>query len=241
MYMKKTYFLVTLAFTLFVSATAIKAGEFMHKSAISKVSAVAAPAETFFSHLTSVPFEPSDSVDMSNSTLAPSVYYSCFSNSYPTKGYEVTLATPGTISLSASSRTITTGNYAFMVTSNYNLSNYVYLINGNGTTSSLSAATYYITLLTNQKYGKFKLNIASTASITTELGNTENNQIQLYNEKNAIVAKGFSPESVIKIYNTNGQLLKSVVSTSGSEVIAMPNKGIYIVKVNSVSKKIIIL
>lgn len=239
--MKKNYFFITLALTLIVNATSIKAADFLNpKRVISNIS-VAPPTEAFYKRLTSLPYQPVDSVDMSNATLAPSIYYTCFSNSYPTAGYKVILATPGTITLYAMSTTIGLGNTAFVVTSHYDLTDYIYLTTGNGTTSTLSAGTYYITLLTNQKYGKYKLNITSTANIATELGNTKNNQIQLYSTKNAIIAKGLSPKSVIKVYNMSGLLLKSVVSSSQTEEIAMPNKGIYIVKVNDQSKKITIL
>lgn len=239
--MKKNYFLITLALTLIVNAASIKAADFLTPQRVISNITVASPTEAFYNHLTSLPYEPVDSVDMSNSTLAPSTYFSCFGNSYPTKGYKVILETPGTITLYASSNNVSVGNFAFVITTHYDLSDYVYLSTGNGTSGTLSAGTYYFTLLTNQKYGKFKLSVTSTATITTELGNTENNQIQLYSANNSIIAKGVTPQSLIKVYNMNGQLIKSVVASSQTEEITMPNKGIYVVKVNNLSKKITIL
>lgn len=239
--MKKNYLLITLILALIVNATSIKAADFLVRKNVTSNSSVASPTEAFYTHLTSLPYQPVDSVNMSNSTFAPSTYFSCFGNSYPTKGYKVILETPGTITLYASSNNVSVGNFAFVITTHYNLSDYVYLRTGNGTSGTLSAGTYYFTLLTNQKYGKFKLSVTSTATITTELGNTENNQIQLYSTNNSVIAKGVTPQSVIKVYNISGQLIKSVVSSSQTEEITMPNKGIYIVKVNDLSKKITIL
>ena len=239
--MKKNYLLITLALTLIVNATSVNAADFLVRKNVTSNSSVASPTEAFYTHLTSLPYQPVDSVDMSNSTLAPTTYFSCFGSSYPTKGYKVILATPGTITLYAMSTKINIGNTAFVITSHYDLSDYVYVTSATGTSGTLSAGTYYIALVTNNLYGKYKLSITSTATITTELGNTENNQIQLYSTNNSIIAKGVTPQSVIKVYNISGQLIKSIVSSSQTEEITMPNKGIYIVKVNDLSKKITIL
>ena len=239
--MKKNYLLITLALTLIVNATSVNAADFLVRKNVTSNSSVASPTEAFYTHLTSLPYQPVDSVDMSNSTLAPTTYFSCFGSSYPTKGYKVILATPGTITLYAMSTKINIGNTAFVITSHYDLSDYVYVTSATGTSGTLSAGTYYIALVTNNLYGKYKLSITSTATITTELGNTENNQIQLYSANNSIIAKGVTPQSVIKVYNISGQLIKSVLASSQNEEIPMPNKGIYIVKVNGMSKKITIL
>lgn len=239
--MKQNYYLVTLLLTLIVNTTTIKAVDFLAPKSVLTASSTVQPTEEFYTQLTSVPYESVDSVDMTNSTLAPSYYYSCFTNSYPTKGFKIVLGTAGTITLRATSVSVSVGNYALIITKHYTLTDYEYLCTGIGTSNTLAAGTYYIALLTNQKYGKFKLNVSSTATITTELGSTENNQIQLYSKNNSIIANGINPKSVIKVYNISGQLLKSVVSSSNNEEIAMPNKGIYIVKVNDMSKKITIL
>ena len=239
--MKKNYLLITLALTLIVNPTSVNAADFLVRKNVTSNSSVASPTEAFYTHLTSLPYQPVDSVDMSNSTLAPTTYFSCFGSSYPTKGYKVILATPGTITLYASSNKVSIGNFAFIITSHYDLSDYVYLNTGNGTSGTLSAGTYYFTLLTNQKYGKFKLSVTSTATITTENTSSEVENIRIYAERNVIIAKGLSPNTEVNVYSMNGQLLKSVASTSQTEEINVPNKGIYFVKFNGISKKVIVL
>ena len=239
--MKKKFYPIILFVAILLNATSVQATEFFTKSKISKIAAVAYPTEDFYRHLTSLPYQPVDSVDMSNSTLAPSTYFSCFGTSYPTKGYKVILATPGTITLYASSNNVSVGNFAFVITTHYDLRDYVYLNTGNGTSGTLSAGTYYFTLLTNQKYGKFKLSVTSTATITTENTSSEVENIRIYAERNVIIAKGLSPNTEVNVYSMNGQLLKSVASTSQTEEINVPNKGIYFVKFNGVSKKVIVL
>jgi hypothetical protein len=239
--MKKNYLLITLALALIVNATSVNAADFLVRKNVTSNSSVASPTEAFYTHLTSLPYQPADSVDMSNSTFAPTTYFSCFGTSYPTKGYKVILATPGTITLYASSNNVSVGNFAFVITTHYDLRDYVYLSTGNGTSGTLSAGTYYFTLLTNQKYGKFKLSVTSTATITTENTSSEVENIRIYAERNVIIAKGLSPNTEVNVYSMNGQLLKSVASTSQTEEINVPNKGIYFVKFNGISKKVIVL
>ena len=151
------------------------------------------------------------------------------------------LATPGTITMNAMSNSIAISNTGFIVTTHYDISDYVYANAGNGTTNTLSEGTYYIALVTNNKYGKYKLSITSTATISTENTSSEVENIRIYAERNVIIAKGLSPNTEVNVYNMNGQLLKSVASTSQTEEINVPNKGIYFVKFNGISKKVIVL
>jgi len=123
-----------------------------------------APTESFYEQIT-LPFAPTDDVDMSSSTLAPSMYLPSTSNSYPSKGYKVTLLTSGKISLFALSNEITPNNFAFLVSTSYDASSssQKYVAAGNGTTATLTPGTYYIVLLTNNVYGKFKVNVTFAA------------------------------------------------------------------------------
>ncbi len=122
--------------------------------------------ESFYEQIT-LPFAPTGDVDMSSSTLAPTMYVPCFTNSYPAKGYKVSLLTSGKISLSASSNEITAGDFAFVVMTDYNANSYNYMTTGNGTTTALTPGTYYILLITNQKYGKFKVTFTPLPNITS--------------------------------------------------------------------------
>jgi hypothetical protein len=126
-------------------------------------SATNVPTESFYEQIT-LPFAPTDDVDMSSSTLAPTMNLAS-AGSYPSKGYKVTLLTSGTITLSASSNTITTSAFAFLVSTSPDASSSSrkYIGVGNGTTAPLTPGTYYIILLTDNKYGKFKLNITFAA------------------------------------------------------------------------------
>ncbi|GAT61626.1 leucine-rich repeat protein [Paludibacter jiangxiensis] len=118
--------------------------------------------ESFYEQI-AFPFAPTDSVDMSSSTLAPTMSITSLSQLYPTKGYKVSLSTNGKISLSALSKEITTNNFAFLVSTSYDASSYKYMAVGNGTTAVLTPGTYYILLFTNNMYGKFKVNIEFAA------------------------------------------------------------------------------
>ncbi len=122
------------------------------------------PTESFYDQIT-LPFAPTDDVDMSSSTLAPSMYLASASKSYPSKGYKVTLPKSGTITLSASSNEIATNEFAFLVSTSYDasLSSKKYMAAGNGTTTTLTPGAYYIVLFTNNKYGKFRVNITFKA------------------------------------------------------------------------------
>lgn len=227
--MKKNYTLLLVAVSLLFGITTVSAVGIT-------------PTEDFYTTITSLPFEPVDSVDMSNATLAPTVYFPTFTNSYPTKGYKLTLATAGTLTLAASSNTITAGNVAFLVSSNYDLTTYISLVNGgNGTTSTLTAGTYYIALITNNVYGKFKISISSTASIATDVERTATEQVQLFAQNRAIVITGLSAHSTINVFNLNGQMVKQLTSSSETEELTMPTKGMYLVNVNGISHKVIVL
>ncbi len=227
--MKKNYTLLLVAVSLLFGITTVSAVGIT-------------PTEDFYTTITSLPFEPVDSVDMSNSTLAPTVYFPTFTNSYPTKGYKLTLATAGTLTLAASSNTITAGNVAFLVSSNYDLTTYISLVNGgNGTTSTLTAGTYYIALITNNVYGKFKISISSTASIATDVERTATEQVQLFAQNRAIVITGLSAHSTVNVFNLNGQMVKQLTSSSETEELAMPANGVYLVTINGVSHKVIVL
>jgi hypothetical protein len=120
--------------------------------------------ESFYEQIT-LPFAPTDDVDMSSSTLVPTMYLPSTNNSYPSKGYKVTLPKSGKISLSASSNEIATNQFAFLVSTSYDASSssQKYVGVGNGTTATLTPGTYYIILFTDNKYGKFKLNITFAA------------------------------------------------------------------------------
>jgi hypothetical protein len=120
--------------------------------------------ESFYEQIP-LPFVPTDDIDMSSSTLAPTMYLPSVNNSYPSKGYKVTLLKSGKISLSASSNEITASSFAFLVSTSYDASSssQKYIGVGNGTTATLTPGTYYIILLTDNKYGKFKLNITFAA------------------------------------------------------------------------------
>jgi len=124
------------------------------------------PTESFYDQIT-LPFAPTDDVDMSSSTLAPSMYLASASTikSYPSKGYKVTLPKSGTITLSASSNEIATNEFAFLVSTSYDasLSSKKYMAAGNGTTTTLTPGAYYIVLFTDNKYGKFRVNITLKA------------------------------------------------------------------------------
>lgn len=210
--------------------------------ATTTVSAVGiTPTEEFYTTITSLPFEPVDSVDMSNSTLAPLVYFPSFSNSYPTKGYKLTLASDGTLTLTASSNTITALNVAAIVSSNYDFTTYKSLVTGNGTTSILPAGRYYIAFITNQLYGKFKLSISSTASLATAVERTAAEQVHLFAQNRAIVITGLSDHSTVNVFNLNGQMVKQLTSSSETEELAMPANGVYLVTINGVSHKVIVL
>ena len=236
--MKKNYSLCLVAIIFLLSVTNLSASEIFTKSVISKVANAISPTESFYTTITENPFQPTDSVDMSNSSLAPTMQL--YTWSYPAVGYKISLAESGTVILWASSTTITTGNFAFILSDNPGITSYRYLISGNGTTGSLAAGTYYISLLTNNKYGKFKLNITSSAPITTALGSTNSDQIQLYSENGAIVLNGAIEKSEVRIYGINGQLVKSLYTSSQSERIEMPQKGLFIVKTNNLVRKIIV-
>lgn len=227
--MKKNYTLI-LAVVSFLFAT-------------TTVSAVGiTPTEDFYTTITSLPFEPVDSVDMSNATLAPTVHFPCFANSYPTKGYKLTLANNGTLTLTASSNTFTLSTFASVVSSNYDFTTYVYVASGgNGTTSTLTAGTYYIAFITNNVYGKFKLRMSSTASLATEVERTAAEQIQLFAQNRAIVITGLSAHSTVNVFNLNGQMVKQLTSSSETEELAMPANGVYLVTINGVSHKVIVL
>jgi len=125
-----------------------------------------APTESFYDQIT-LPFAPTDDVDMSSSTLAPSMYLASASTvkSYPSKGYKVTLPKSGTITLSASSNEIATNEFAFLVSTSYDASSSSkkYMAAGNGTTTTLTPGAYYIVLFTDNKYGKFRVNITFKA------------------------------------------------------------------------------
>ncbi len=227
--MKKNYTLLLVAVSLLFGITTVSAVGIT-------------PTEDFYTTITSLPFEPVDSVDMSNATLAPTVYFPTFTNSYPTKGYKLTLATAGTLTLAASSNTITAGNVAFLVSSNYDLTTYISLVNGgNGTTSTLTAGTYYIPFITNNVYGKFKISISSTASIATDVERTATEQVQLFAQNRAIVITGLSAHSTVNVFNLNGQMVKQLTSSSETEELAMPANGVYLVTINGVSHKVIVL
>lgn len=224
--MKKNYTLI-LAVVSFLFAT-------------TTVSAVGiTPTEDFYTTITSLPFEPVDSVDMSNSTLAPTVYFPYNANSYPAKGYKLTLATDGTLTFTASSNTITPGNVTAIVSSNYDFTTRIY--RGNGTTSTLTAGTYYIALITNNVYGKVKLSMSSTASLATAVERTATEQVQLFAQNRAIVITGLSAHSTINVFNLNGQMVKQLTSSSETEELAMPANGVYLVTINGVSHKVIVL
>lgn len=124
------------------------------------------PTESFYDQIT-LPFAPTDDVDMSSSTLAPSMYLASASTSksYPSKGYKVTLPKSGTITLSASSNEIATNEFAFLVSTSYDasLSSKKYMAAGNGTTTTITPGAYYIVLFTDNKYGKFRVNITFKA------------------------------------------------------------------------------
>ncbi len=227
--MKKNYTLLLVAVSLLFGITTVSAVGIT-------------PTEDFYTTITSLPFEPVDSVDMSNSTLAPTVYFPTFSNSYPTKGYKLTLATAGTLTLTASSNTIIAGNVAGLVSSNYDFTTYISLLGGgNGTTSTLTAGTYYVAFITNNVYGKFKLGIASTASLATAVERTATEQVQLFAQNRAIVITGLSAHSTINVFNLNGQMVKQLTSSSETEELAMPANGVYLVTINGVSHKVMVL
>lgn len=227
--MKKNYTLLLVAVSLLFGITTVSAVGIT-------------PTEDFYTTITSLPFEPVDSVDMSNATLAPTVYFPCFGNSYPTKGYKLTLATAGTLTLAASSNTITAGNFAAAVSSNYDFTTNIYIANGgNGTTSTLTAGTYYIAFITNQVYVKFKLSMSSTASLATAVERTATEQVQLFAQNRAIVITGLSAHSTINVFNLNGQMVKQLTSSSETEELAMPANGVYLVTINGVSHKVIVL
>lgn len=227
--MKKNYTLLLVAVSLLFGITTVSAVGIT-------------PTEEFYTTITSLPFEPVDSVDMSNSTLAPTVYFPCYATSYPTKGYKLTLATAGTLTLTASSNTIIAGNVAFLVSSNYDFTTYISLVvEGNGTTSTLTAGTYYIALITNNVYGKFKLRMSSTALLATSVERTATEQVQLFAQNRAIVITGLSAHSTINVFNLNGQMVKQLTSSSETEELAMPANGVYLVTINGVSHKVIVL
>ena len=227
--MNKNYTLLLVAVSLLFGATTVSAVGIT-------------PTEEFYTTITSLPFEPVDSVDMSNSTLAPSVYFPTYDSSYPTKGYKLTLATDGTLTLTASSNTITAGNVAGLVSSNYDFATYISIVGGGtGTTSTLTAGTYYIALITNNVYGKFKLRMSSTASLATEVERTATEQVQLFAQNRAIVITGLSAHSTINVFNLNGQMVKQLTSSSETEELAMPANGVYLVTINGVSHKVIVL
>lgn len=227
--MKKNYTLLLVAVSLLFGITTVSAVGIT-------------PTEDFYTTITSLPFEPVDSVDMSNSTLAPTVYFPTFTNSYPTKGYKLTLATNGTLTLTALSNTIMPSNVAAVVSSNYDFTTYISLVGGgNGTTSTLTAGTYYVAFITNNVYGKFKLGIASTASLATAVERTATEQVQLFAQNRAIVITGLSAHSTINVFNLNGQMVKQLTSSSETEELAMPANGVYLVTINGVSHKVIVL
>ncbi len=227
--MKKNYTLLLVAVSLLFGITTVSAVGIT-------------PTEEFYTTITSLPFEPVDSVDMSNSTLAPQVYFPSFSNSYPTKGYKLTLANNGTLTLTASSNTFTLSTFASVVSSNYDFTTNVYVASGgNGTTSTLTAGTYYIAFITNNVYGKFKLRMSSTASLATGVERTATEQVQLFAQNRAIVITGLSAHSTINVFNLNGQMVKQLTSSSETEELTMPTKGMYLVNVNGISHKVIVL
>ncbi|WP_318347227.1 IPT/TIG domain-containing protein [Aquipluma nitroreducens] len=191
--------------------------------------------ESFYEQIT-LPFAPTDDVDMSSSTLAPTMNLVSVNGSYPSKGYKVTLIKSGTITLFASSNEITTSHFAFLVSTSYDasLSSKKYFKVGNGTTATLTPGTYYIVLFTDNMYGKFKLNITFAAlpnitSISPTSGTTAGGTtvtITGTDFTNATAVKFGSTAATSFTVNSDTQITAtSPASTSGTVHITVTTAG----------------
>jgi len=237
--MKKNYQILFVLITLLFTTVTMNAADFFNSTQMTKMKASdPTPTESFYTSV-SLPFLPVDSVDMSDATVAPSMYLESIGRSYPTIGYKFSLDQASTVTINGVSNTISANNIAFIISTSVSFNSYVVLKTQSQFSASLAIGDYYFVIITNNLYGKVKLSI--TQDVSTKTDDIQTDKILVTGDKGSIHISGIDNQSVVSVYNVTGALIKKLVTSSSTEEIMVETKGLYIVNVNGISKKVIVM
>jgi hypothetical protein len=207
---------------------------FVPSSGSRSLTSPSAPTSSFYNSIT-LPYSVDSLVFDVNSAPTMTVLPS---ESYPAIGFKVTLASSASLILNASSREIPITQFAFEVSQDPALSSNNYMNVGNGTTSILSAGSYYIVLFSDNLYGKFDISI--TSSIATAVINVNNDDLRVFSDEGAIMISGVTANSNISVFTIDGRLVTSKIADSNTYRVEVPTAGLYLVKINGICKKVLV-
>ncbi|MDR3704635.1 MAG: hypothetical protein P4L28_01855 [Paludibacteraceae bacterium] len=195
------------------------------------------PTEQFYDSI-ALPYSV-DSLAIDSSKTAKYIYMSAISQSYPAVGFKVTLTSADSLHFLLTSNEISSSLYAVIVSKNVDLSTDVYMNISAGSTAALAAGVYYIAFFTDNLYGKANIFITSTDVVTSISEATDNNFL-VYGDNKAIVISGIKSGSNLSVFSADGSLITSAITNSNIKKIGVPVAGLYIVKVNGITKKVFV-
>lgn len=158
---------------------------------------------------------------------------------YPGVGFKVTLTSSDSLHFEFSSNEIPSSNSAVIVSKNVDLTSPISTNIGVSSTDTLSAGVYYIAFITNNLYGKANISIKST-SIVTSISEVTDNDFLVYGDNKAIAISGIKSGSNLSVFSADGSLITTAIASSNIKKIGVPAAGLYIVKVNGITKKVFV-